>query len=85
MNKQDYVEAFKAAVREKRFVARNFTFDPAAADVRIYFMCIIWVYVHVCAMICDMYAPWLTTLHPSIHRHINAKTEREEGAGAGGD
>lgn len=28
----DYVEAFKGAVREKRFVARNFTFDPAAVD-----------------------------------------------------
>ena len=28
------MEAFKNAAREKRFVARNFTFDPAAADVR---------------------------------------------------
>lgn len=28
----DYVEAFKAKARERRFVARNFTFDPAAAE-----------------------------------------------------
>ena len=34
------MEAFKAAVREKRFVARNFTFDPAAADVRIFVWCL---------------------------------------------
>ncbi|KAM3568373.1 hypothetical protein VYU27_009503, partial [Nannochloropsis oceanica] len=28
----DYVEEFKNKARERRFIARNFTFDPAAAD-----------------------------------------------------
>jgi hypothetical protein len=51
---QDYVEAFKAAVRDKRFVARNFTFDPAAADVSCMHVCVpmdvcVCVCVHMCA------------------------------------
>jgi hypothetical protein len=31
----DYVEPFKNKAREHRFVVRNFTYDPNAAQVRV--------------------------------------------------